>query len=193
MPASHYTHSDYLANMARLYERGGSLPPSPTVYPRELLVLEPRLLSNRRGVYQVSPDGPREVPEAAIREISMLHESQLTSVKRRVELGTGPVLHVHLDCRGPSSTVALFSFRGRRLQFADRSVISYQRAYPTGLLVDRDVHVTLVPIEDVLFAEAGRPGHDGAGWTESSAYAVACQYPDGRSSLLSDAVLVRQR
>ena len=125
--------------------------------------------------------------------LSSSHGGSIPCEKRRVELGTGPVLHVHLDCRGPSSTVALFSFRGRRLQFADRSVISYRRAYPTGLLVDRDVHVTLVPIEDVLFAEAGRPGHDGAGWTESSAYAVACQYPDGRSSLLSDAVPVRQR
>lgn len=192
-PATAYSHSDYLAYMARLYQRSGLVPTYPAVYPRELLVLEPRVLSNHHGVYQVLPDGLRDVPEAALREIGALHESQLTSVKPRVELSTGPVLNVRLDCPAQSSGVMVFSFRGRRFKFVDKSVIPYRRVFPTGLLVDRNVVVTLIPIEDVLFGNAGPPADDGAGWTEWSAYAVTCQYADGRSTLLSDALLVGRR
>jgi hypothetical protein len=191
-PATAYAHSDYLAHMARLYHMSGLALTRLGVYPRELLVLEPQLLGNHRRVYEVSPDGLRDILPATLREISQLRESQLAPIKPRVEVTIDGTLQIRLECPGPSPSLTLFSFRGSGLEFADTSPMPYRQEFSTGLIVDRKVHATLVPIDEVLSWNAG-PHDDGTSWTELSAYAVACRYPDGRSTLLSDAVLVKRR
>jgi hypothetical protein len=188
-PSSAYAHSDYIAFMARLYEREGIAPAFPPVYPIDLVARYPELLRGVASVYEIQKGTLREASSAAVREAVEVQRRMIVSLRPRLELKGGRTLDVDLECPGPASTIRVFAFRGWRLRFVDETKLAFQHKFSTGLVVDRKVRVSLVPIERVLGEGVGDQA-SADGRIEWSGYAVACDLTDGRTTLLSDAILV---
>jgi hypothetical protein len=191
-PPTPYIHSLYLASMAALYERTGRTGQSPAVYPAELLALEPRLAEGARAIYRVAPGGLHRIPDSERSALVTPPRFAPGAARPRVALGPGPRLRGELTCSGPASGVALFTFRGPRLHFADRMVIPHRPTYPLDLLVGSNARAAVVPLEDVLLNGARFAADAGGNWTGAVAYAAACRDGEGRSTPLSDAVLVQR-